>query len=61
MNFITGILSIITLTSLPLIAIVGVITDPEYRNVPIFLFLIFCFYIGGRTWMILHQDHIRKR
>jgi hypothetical protein len=43
MNFITGVLSIITLTSLPLIAMVGFITDPEYRNVPVSLFLIFCF------------------
>ena len=45
------------LTAFPLIAIVGFITEEEFRNPFVALIIIFYILIGVRIW----QNHTRKR
>ena len=58
MNFLNSILIIITLTCIPTIYMIGVFTDPEYRNPFVFGFLILTFFIGVSIWQ---QTHTKEK
>jgi len=49
-NFLTSILVIVTLTCIPTMTIVGVLTDARYQNPFAILMSILFIYIGVLTW-----------
>ena len=55
-NFLTSALVIITLTCIPTMTIVGVLTDPRYQNPFAILMSIIFIYIGVLTWQTLTKE-----
>jgi hypothetical protein len=58
MHFVTSLMMIICLTCIPTALMIGVFTDPYYRNPLVFGILIFTVMIGVFIWQ---ETHTRKK
>lgn len=49
-EFIGRILGYLALLSIPLIAIVGILTEKKFQNPFVILIIVFSIYVGARAW-----------
>ena len=47
METVGKLLTLLTISVIPLLLLIGFLTNDEYRNVPVFLLLLFTTYVGA--------------
>ena len=55
MEIIGKLLTILTFTCIPILLLVGFLTTDEYKNVPVFITILFFTYIGITVWLNLKK------
>ena len=61
MEAIGKLITILTFTCIPILLMIGFITSDEYKNVLVFIALLFFTYIGATIWVKAKKEKKKKQ